>query len=462
MRRANSNVRIAIAQSPGTRLDQWRETRALIQELIRQAAGQQAQLVVLPECVWPAYAIGSRQAYDDARAAGLPPPSEFLAEISQTARDLALRVCVGYIEEHAGRLYNTAALFGPDGVLCGTHRKCFLWAFDHDYFTPGECVAPVATDFGRAGLMVCADARRPGIPAALAARGIDLLLQPTAWVNAGTPTAPWNPQPDFLIRSRAAEFGVPCASASKWGLEGDTLFVGSSLICDARGEIVVQCGQTETCVVTAEVELQRARPPVITEAERSIFRSSQVPTVTAPQGPLRLVGIADDAADHAITRALQSERGAFACPIGIRRSDIQGARGFLLCDAQRGLEFVPRGVTTGQAGVRVVGVAAAETERYPVLRRHALSGVHAALVFGATGQRLHLQARACENRVFVVHVTSATWRVFDPTGQMLLERAPQPHRNGFPTVEVDVSLAAEKEVVRGTHVLVRLRGTTLD
>jgi predicted amidohydrolase len=54
----------------------------------------------------------------------------------------------------------------------------------------------------------------------------------------GVASAPWNPQPDFLIAARAAELGVPIASASKWGQEQETTFVGSSLVCNADGQVV--------------------------------------------------------------------------------------------------------------------------------------------------------------------------------------------------------------------------------
>ena len=117
-------------------------------------------------------------------------------------------------------------------------------------------------------MMVCADARLPENPATLAARGAELILHPTAWVNAGSADTPWNPQPEFLIPTRAAECGVPIASASKWGAEGDTTFVGSSLVCDAAGQVVAQCGMTKTAVVVADVELAAPRRLPVADGER--------------------------------------------------------------------------------------------------------------------------------------------------------------------------------------------------
>lgn len=42
-------LRIAVAQTPGTRLDQWRETRELVGDIVARAAGKRADLVLLPE-----------------------------------------------------------------------------------------------------------------------------------------------------------------------------------------------------------------------------------------------------------------------------------------------------------------------------------------------------------------------------------------------------------------------------
>ena len=64
-------VQIAMAQLPGVRLDQWAETLKSIEEAIARAAQRGAQLVLLPECAWPAYCIGSKDAYFSARSAGI-------------------------------------------------------------------------------------------------------------------------------------------------------------------------------------------------------------------------------------------------------------------------------------------------------------------------------------------------------------------------------------------------------
>ena len=163
-------MRIAVAQTPGTQLEQWLETLTLIENLIGRAADLRADLVVLPECVWPAYCLGSRQAWFDARQTGLPHSDHFVERLTQLARDKRIAVCAGYVEQTGERLANAACLIDAAGNLAGAYRKCFLWDFDHDCFEPGQEIRPVDTALGPVGLMICADARLPEIPATLAAR----------------------------------------------------------------------------------------------------------------------------------------------------------------------------------------------------------------------------------------------------------------------------------------------------
>lgn len=449
-------MRVAVAQTPGVRLEQWRETLTLIDDLIRQAAGLRAELVVLPECAWPAYCLGSRSAYDDARAAGLPEPDTFLQHVQQAARDQRVAVCIGHIAEHAGRLYNAATLIDADGRLLGTRHKCFLWAFDHDYFQPGEQIAPVDTPWGRVGVMICADARLPEIPATLAARGAELIVQPTAWVNAGPPTDPWNPQPDFLIAARAVEFGVPIASASKWGIEGDTAFVGGSLICDAAGHVLAQCGQAETAVIAADIAPARALRPVVTAPERAtLLTASQLQPPRRHVGPLEVVlcPAGKDASGN--SPRIQSSD---AHPRLVIQPNSAGDLEHTPSCADDRVTFLtgPTPEVLDFAGVRIGAIAAIDAVRFAPLRCVALRGVHLVVVFGADAPLGVLRTRACENRIWLLQMDNQGWRAVAPTGDLFARSASPPWQRPA-VVLLDPAAAASKLVAPHTDVLVDRR-----
>ena len=399
-------MRIAVAQTPGTRLDQWREILPLLDDLLARAAALQSQLVVLPECVWPAYCLGRHTDYVAARAAGMPAPPEFLQSMQQIALKLRLAVCVGHVAEQGDTLLNAASLIDAEGRLLATRHKCFLWAFDHDYFAPGQQIEPATAPWGRVGLMICADARLPEIPATLAAHAVQLLLQPTAWVNAGTLAAPWNPQPDFLIAARAAEFGVPIASASKWGREGATDFVGSSLICDSAGHILAQCEAQETAVVAADVELTAARPPVLTAVERATLLSPAEPQAPrADVGSLEVVLLPAGAEESQIAGWLRRP-ATKAPPRLIIRLGLSGAAEPAACGSDEGVVVLngPLRELAELAGIRIGALAAVDANRFAPVRCLALHGAHVVVLFGDDAPLNLLQTRACENRICVLNV----------------------------------------------------------
>ncbi len=400
-----------MAQTPGVTLAEWAATGNLIESLVQVAAGQQADLVVLPECAWPAYFLGSRRDYFAARAAGLPAPTDFLLRLSRLARDLHIAICCGHVEEHGGRLCNTATLLGPDGRVLGRHRKCFLWAFDHDVFDPGDALLPCDTPFGRVGLMVCADARLPEIPATLAARGAELLLQPTAWVNAGPAGTLWNPQPEFLISARAAEFGVPIVSASKWGREGQTEFVGSSLICDARGQVLARCPAEGTQLVLAEVSPGRPRPARLTATERVTLNRPGA-AVIAPGAPTRAAMVFSRleltaAQLQELTKRASAALDAPAALLPVSRPPV--------------CVFTPAANDQPLEGAAswAAAVDALEMSRFACPRSLAADGVLLLLAHAASLDVPLTLARACENRIYIASVTPKQAALVSPAGRVL-------------------------------------------
>ena len=450
-------MRIAVVQTPGSRLDHWRQTLELIEDLVRQAAARGAQIAVLPECVWPAYDIGSCQAYAAARAAGLPSPDDFRSHLQEAARGNAIALCAGYTEEHGDHLFNAACLIDAAGNILGTHRKCFLWDFDHDYFVAGQVIEPIATPFGCVGLMICADARLPEIAATLARRGANLILQPTAWVDASGDQTLWNPQPEFLVPTRAAEFGVPIASASKWGREGNTTFVGCSLICDAHGHVLARCPKDQTAVITADVQPCTPRPPVLHADERAVLAGGPI-AAGADLPPVDLVlvppGAAVDAGSYQPDTVAGQSTSSLRLLVTLPRAsdspdgDWEDHHAGLLVSAP-GEEVLDLGL------VRVAAVKGADVKRFATLRRFALLGIHVAVVLGDEPSLTVVQARACENRIFVVWATTAEVRVLDPRGLVVFE-APWPPASSAElsvATTLDVRAATNKEVAPRTNVL---------
>ena len=244
--------------------------------------------------------------------------------------------------------------------------------------------------------------------------------------------------------SRAREFGIPIASASKWGVEGETTFVGSSIICDKQGNVVAHCSTSETAVVTADVELSTPRPPQMTPEQREILSgpcSPRTPSRDVP--PLPVMLLPTSAGSGAELRAARRRiaDGAVLCI-----SPSPGANGraddclLLATPADDVFEL-------GRA--RVAAVSAADARSFAPIRCLALRGIHLAVVFGDDVAQTLIRSRACENRVFLVWACTTGVSVIDPHGQVIAEHA----WPTAPVITLDLAAAADKCVTRNTDVI---------
>ena len=111
-------VRVALAQIAPT-LGQFDANLARHHELLDEARGQGADLVVFPELGLTGY-----QLQDLASEVAIRIDDQRLADLAAATRDLS--AIVSFVEESADhRLFIAAALL-EDGRTCHVHRKLFL------------------------------------------------------------------------------------------------------------------------------------------------------------------------------------------------------------------------------------------------------------------------------------------------------------------------------------------------
>jgi predicted amidohydrolase len=211
-----SRLGIACVQLEALGLERAEEALERALQGVEEAGRHRPDLILLPECTYPAYYLHSLEAYHRAEPR---PLEEVLHLFGEKARRHRAYVAVGLVRPHpSGRLRNSMALLDPQGQVLGFHDKLFLWHFDREWFDPGSDLPVFDLPFGRVGLMICADARMPEIPRALAMQGARLILDATALVTStGAPEARTNPQVTYLLPARALENGLWIAWANKVG-----------------------------------------------------------------------------------------------------------------------------------------------------------------------------------------------------------------------------------------------------
>ncbi|WP_270164415.1 carbon-nitrogen hydrolase family protein [Paenibacillus sp. SYP-B4298] len=164
-----------------------------------RAAEQGAGLVVFPEVFVPGYPrglsmgarVGSRSAegrLDWARywESAINVPGAECRQIGALARQHRLHLAVGVVERDTeysrATLYNTILYFGPDGSLLGKHRKLVPTGSERLLWGQGDgsTLTVIDTPFGRIGGLICWENYMPLARTAMYAKGIDILLTPTA------------------------------------------------------------------------------------------------------------------------------------------------------------------------------------------------------------------------------------------------------------------------------------------
>ena len=134
--------------------------RAAAAAAVAEAAGQGADLVVLPELCDSGYVFSGPA---EARALAAPAThSPTLREWRTLSVRYAIAIAGGFCElGDDGLLYNSAAVVTGEEVL-SVYRKAHLWDAEKLVFTPGDQPPPVVDlPFGRVGLMICYDLEFP-------------------------------------------------------------------------------------------------------------------------------------------------------------------------------------------------------------------------------------------------------------------------------------------------------------
>jgi len=227
--------------------------------LVREAAADGAELVVLPE-KWTV--LGDAEALREG-AEPLSGPS--ISAAADWARDLGIHLVAGSIAERvegADKLSNTSVLIGPDGELHARYRKIHMFDVEvggvsyreSETEEPGnEIVSPVlgpSLPGVTLGMTVCYDLRFPELYRILAVRGATVLTVPSAFTYE-TGKHHW----EVLLRARAIENQAFVIAPNQVG-EAPPHYrsYGHSMIVDPWGEVLAVAPDGEG-FVAADLDL---------------------------------------------------------------------------------------------------------------------------------------------------------------------------------------------------------------
>ncbi|MFM0360526.1 carbon-nitrogen hydrolase family protein [Paraburkholderia sediminicola] len=226
------------------------------ERLIRAAAADGAELVVLPE-----YFACLSGDDDVQRASGDTfPDGDVFQWLSRLARELRIFLHAGSVVERDGLdRFNTSVVFNKEGEILARYRKIHLF----DVEVPGGMTYLESARVGRGndivtyrvglftvGCAICYDIRFPELFRKLVDKGCDIIILPAAFTSQ-TGKDHW----EVLLRARAIEcqsYVIACNQVATHA-NGSKSSWGHSMIVDPWGTVVAQASDT-VCTVSCNVD----------------------------------------------------------------------------------------------------------------------------------------------------------------------------------------------------------------
>ena len=210
-----------------------------------------ARLVVLPETVTTGFTpdCPAEELWDrvDTLPGGMTEP------VADAARGLGVYVVFPTYERgpERGVVYNTAALFGPDGEMLGRYRKTHLFPTERrsggGWSTPGDEPVVVETELANIGLTICYDGDFPELYRCEAIRGAEVICRPAALLRS---FEIWK----MTNQARAYDNHVYVVACNAIGPDaGGSYYFGHSLIVSPIAQVLALARGTEE-VVAAELD----------------------------------------------------------------------------------------------------------------------------------------------------------------------------------------------------------------
>ena len=165
-------------------VDEIEENIDKADQMVRQAAAQGANIILLPELFERPYFCQERR-YEYYAYAKPVMENDAVLHFMEVAKELHVVLPISFYEKDGNVLYNSIAIIDADGTMLGVYRKTHIpddhYYQEKFYFTPGNTGFRVwDTAFGKIGVGICWDQWFPETARAMAVKGAEILLYPTA------------------------------------------------------------------------------------------------------------------------------------------------------------------------------------------------------------------------------------------------------------------------------------------
>lgn len=237
---------------------------AKTEKLVREAAAKGAQVILPSELFQGRYFCTSQEERWFATAYPAAEHPCVLA-MQKLAAELSVVIPTSIFERDGPCYYNSLVMIDADGAIMGTYRKSHIpdgpGYQEKYYFRPGDTGFKVwPTRFGNIGVGICWDQWFPECARAMALKGADILMYPTAIGSEPHDSSldtrdPWR----RAMIGHAVSNVIPVVASNRIGDEDGQKFYGSSFIADHRGDFAAHFDRADEGVLVATFDLEFLR-----------------------------------------------------------------------------------------------------------------------------------------------------------------------------------------------------------
>lgn len=232
--------------------------------MVENAASVKCDIILLPEV----FDLG--WTHPCIKKEAEPIPGRRSKILCLAAKKEKIYICAGLTEKFNDKIYNSAILIDNQGKIILKYRKINLLAHELEFYSIGQTLNVIDTEFGKIGVNICADNYHDAlyIGHTLAGMGAELILSPSSWTVDYDVTEDKDPykrkwiEPySILAAHNLVIAGTTCVGYIVGGPYEGKKSIGCSLVVGPQGVIATGhfnefCGE----FITANIKIPVRRP----------------------------------------------------------------------------------------------------------------------------------------------------------------------------------------------------------
>ncbi len=234
------------------------------ERLVREAASNGAQIILLPELFEGLYFCKDmdKKYFSWAKEREGHP---MIARFSAMAAELGVVLPLSYFEKSGDSYFNSLVMIDADGSVLENYRKTHIPSGpgyeEKFYFKPGDTGFRVwQTKYAKIGVGICWDQWFPETARSLALMGAELIFYPTAIGSEPEIHVDSKEHWQRVQQGHSAANTVPVIAANRIGVEAgescSLTFYGSSFMSDYTGHKIAEASRDVEGIIYAEYDLE--------------------------------------------------------------------------------------------------------------------------------------------------------------------------------------------------------------